>query len=128
MPVVYQHRVFRRDLQSNRDVLYLFGDNERRSGLGGQAREMRGEPNAVGVRTKRAPDTNPDSYWTDDEYEANCSMIDDDMRRPLEHLVDGGVVVVPADGLGTGLSRMEELCPRTFEYLEWWLERLEDAH
>lgn len=39
----------RQDLKSNPNTQYLFGDNLKRSGFGGQAKEMRGEPNAIGI-------------------------------------------------------------------------------
>lgn len=52
MIVLHQKFIFREDLQANPDVYYLFGDNVERRGLGGQAKEMRGEPNAIGVATK----------------------------------------------------------------------------
>ena len=55
MPVIYQKRICRDDLRRNPNAVYIFGDNEARTGLGGQAREMRGEPNAMGIATKRSP-------------------------------------------------------------------------
>jgi hypothetical protein len=51
--------IYRRDLRANPESLYLFGDNTKRVGIGGQAREMRGEPNAVGIATKNAPGSYP---------------------------------------------------------------------
>lgn len=53
MPVVKQDQIMRRDLLDNQDKLYVFGDNMVRRGFGGQAREMRGEPNAVGIRCSK---------------------------------------------------------------------------
>jgi hypothetical protein len=40
-------------------------DSVQRHGLAGQAKEMRGEPNAIGVATKRAPSTNPKAFFDD---------------------------------------------------------------
>ena len=74
--VIYQHRIFRKDLKNNPTVLYLFGDNRLRKGLGGQAREMRGEPNALGIRTKKVPNNHPLSFLSDDEYEKNTNDIE----------------------------------------------------
>ena len=58
--IIYQKFIYRSDLKANPSVLYLFGDNLQRVGLGGQAKEMRGEPNAVGIATKKAPDNKPE--------------------------------------------------------------------
>jgi hypothetical protein len=118
MPIMYQTRVYRADLKANPNVLYIFGDNIIRKGLGGQAKEMRGEPNAVGVRVKVCPDITPQSYLTDNTYAHNMEMISNDLKKVFEHLGAGGVVVIPADGIGTGLAKMEETCPQTFAYLK----------
>jgi hypothetical protein len=121
-----QKFISREDLQANPDTLYAFGDNERRRGYGGQAKAMRGEPNAVGVRTKRKPARNsPDDFWSDDTYEQNCRMIAEDLVRVHAHLSAGGDVVLPEDGLGTGLAELATRAPRTFAYLQEQLQRLE---
>lgn len=51
MPLLFQNTIRRAHLRANPKNLYLFGDNEQRRGLGGLARECRGEPNAVGIAT-----------------------------------------------------------------------------
>ncbi len=114
------------DLQSNPGVMYLFGDNDERKGLGGQAKEMRGEPNAVGVRTKHKPSFVQLSFWTDEEWDENVTKIISDLLPVINHLKDGGVIVIPYDGIGSGLSKMEQHCPRTYEYLLKALEALKD--
>jgi len=55
MIIIKQHKIYRKDLKNNPDVLYLFGDNLVQKGFGGQAKEMRGEPNAEGIPTKKLP-------------------------------------------------------------------------
>lgn len=116
--IVYQKWICRDDLVNNRKVLYVFGDNCERKGTGGQAREMRGEPNAVGVRTKKHPSMLEKAFFTDDEYDANVAMIREDMLRADEWRITGGIVVYPADGIGSGLSRMPQRCPETYRFLE----------
>jgi hypothetical protein len=125
MPVVYQKFIFRADLRANPDVLYLFGDNEQRQGKGGQAKEMRGEPNAVGVRTKAKPATTSDSYWTDENSEQQRAMIDSDLEPARRALSAGRVVVVPLDGLGTGLSELNQRAPMTDFHLRREIVKLE---
>lgn len=118
MPAIRQHRVHRADLRANRHALYLFGDNEQRLGMGGQAGEMRGEPNAVGVRTKREPHNGDAAFWSDADFDRQRALIDEDLAAAFAHARDGGLVVVPLDGLGTGLSELHIRAPRTLEYLE----------
>jgi hypothetical protein len=125
MPVKYRKFICREDLQQNPSVLYLFGDNDLRVGLGGQAREMRGEENAVGVRTKWAPDMAPSSFFTDASLDQIKAMIDHDLRAPIQHLKQGGLVVIPADGLGTGLSQLPQRAPQVNAYLVAQLAALE---
>lgn len=122
MPVVFQKIIDRQDLVRNRNVLYVFGDNMLRKGYGGQARAMRGESNAVGVATKLSPG----AYFGDDplEVQAQCRMIDEDMKRLFDKVKRGGVVVWPADGIGTGLAEMPTRAPRTFHYLNQKLAAL----
>lgn len=71
--------ITRQFIQEHPDWLFLFGDNEERSGYGGQAREMRGEPNSIGVRTKAKPSNSKDSYWYDSSFTDNINMIDQDL-------------------------------------------------
>ena len=50
-------------VRANRDKLFLFGDNLERRGFGGQAAAMRGEPNAVGIPTKKKPSYAGDAFF-----------------------------------------------------------------
>ncbi|MGB0908015.1 MAG: hypothetical protein ACPGVT_11020 [Maricaulaceae bacterium] len=117
MPLIFQHRIYRSDLQHNPDVLYIFGDNEARKGLGGQARECRGEPNAVGIATKSLPSRNNDAFWSDDNYDHNITVLSQDLAPVIEHLREGGIAVFPSDGIGTGLSELPKRAPKTFEFI-----------
>ncbi len=57
----YVKYITRTIVQENPDILYVFGDNMTGTGYGGQAAQMRGEVNAVGVPTKWRPDNNEGS-------------------------------------------------------------------
>lgn len=124
MPAIRQKRIFRDDLLNNPKVLYLFGDNEKRAGLGGQAKEMRGEANALGVRTKAAPSMEESAFWSDSRADLYESMIDEDLWRAFDHVQRGGILVIPADGLGTGFSQLPERAPIVNRYLKNQIERL----
>ena len=124
--VIYQKRIYRDDLRCNPTVTYLFGDNERRVGLGGQAGEMRGEPNAVGVRTKRLPSNALDAFWSDDNFTDNCRKVFEDLVPVFALLSKDAsrIVVVPTDGLGTGLSALQIHAPRTLAYVDQLINNL----
>jgi hypothetical protein len=114
-------------VRADPDTLYVFGDNMGRRGSGGQAKEMRGEPNAVGVPTKWAPHSRPDAYFTDadllnrDVWHAIRTAFDE-MRGAL---ANGRDVVVPADGIGTGLAQLPTRAPRMHSMIEAAIASLE---
>jgi len=128
-----KHRVERisyitRDyIRQNPDKLFLFGDNLQRRGLGGQAREMRGEPNTIGIPTKKRPARTAESYFTDDEFADNKAAIDQAFREVYQKLSESDgqtVLVIPSAGLGTGRAELQQRAPRTFAYLEMKLAEL----
>jgi len=122
--IIYQKFIYREDLRNNPDVFYLFGDNDMRVGRGGQAKEMRGEPNAIGIRVKKAPLTG-DVYYSDSEFEENVRKINEDLNEVRKHLDYGEIVVIPSDGIGTGLALLKEKAPKTLLYLMKSLLRLD---
>ncbi len=126
MPVIFQKLYKREDARRNANVLYVFGDNVQRRGMGGQAGEMRHEPNAVGVATKYAPSMEPNAFFSEDPtmQAAQQRILDDDMKPLFEKVKRGGVVIWPTDGIGTGLSELPQRAPSTFEYLETKLAAL----
>lgn len=124
MPVIRQKMIFRDDLKANPNALYVFADNEARAGLGGQAKEMRGEPNAVGIRTKRVPSMSDDAFWSDAKAAKYYTMIQEDFEPVAKHLGLGKIVVIPADGLGAGLAELEKRAPQVARYLKNYVEIL----
>ncbi|MFT4076885.1 MAG: hypothetical protein QM647_15270 [Asticcacaulis sp.] len=112
--IIHQYRIYRCDLRANPAFTYVFGCNEARYGLGGQAAEMRGEKNAHGIATLRAPGV----FWSDSDRARQCQVLAADFE-PLFNIAErGGVIVLPIDGVGTGLARLEERAPQTFAYLQ----------
>lgn len=124
MPIIFQDTIVRRDLHMNRDSLYLFGDNEQRKGLGGQAEEMRGEPNAHGIRCKKAPSTEKWAMWTDDDFDRVSLLIKEDFEKPYRWVSNGKTVVIPAAHLGTLRANLPQGAPRIFEFIERKIELL----
>ena len=122
--VMYQQWVMRSDLVNNPNALYLFGDNVDRLGLGGQAKEMRGERNAVGVATKWEPYNSPDSFFLDKDITKTAEIVLDDLRIPLKAVAAGidRIIVIPTDGLGTGLSQLNKYSPTLDRFLKGFLD------
>lgn len=120
--IIRQKMIYREDLRANPGLIYVFGDNEQREGLGGQAGQMRGEPNARGVATLSFT-----RAWSDAEFERQARVIDHDLAPVVVELLAGKTVVLPFDGLGTGIARLHETSPRTFRFLLSRLDQLEDV-
>jgi hypothetical protein len=120
--VVYMNEITRGFVQIHPDKIFLFGDNLEGKGMGGQAFAMRGEPNSIGIPTKKKPTYEWDAYMSDDEYEENIKNIDIAFAK----IPKGKIIVIPKAGLGTGLAKLPEKAPRTFEYLKKKLADLLD--
>jgi hypothetical protein len=108
--------ITRAHLCANPSTLFVFGDNLRRRGLGGQAAQMRGEPNAVGLPTKREPTTRPEAYLSDADLPAIQAAAAADIDRLRRHLTSGGHVVWPAAGIGTGRAELTRRAPAIFDW------------
>jgi len=115
--------ITRKYVRANPDKIFLFGDNLLGRGYGGQARVMRGEPNAIGIPTKKKPTNQSDAFFSDAEFEQNKAAIDRAFAR-LDGFSVRTEVVIPAAGLGTGRAKLPDLAPKTFEYLEQKLAAL----
>ncbi len=120
----FEPHITRRMLQAEPGTLFVFGDNLQRRGLGGQAKEMRDEPNAVGLPTKRSPATDPAAYLSDADLPAIQAATRQDLRRLAEHLLHGGAVVWPAAGIGTGRAELAERAPAIAHWYATFLEAL----
>jgi len=122
--IILQKFIYREDLENNRYITYVFGDNDQRIGKGGQAKEMRGESNSIGIRVKKAPGVERSCYYYDKEYNENIKKIDQDFTIVEKKLESGELVIFPSDGIGTGLAKLGTLAPRTLRYLESVIDRL----
>jgi len=106
MPVRYVKWITRDMLRAAPRTTFVFGDNTIRVGFGGQAAEMRGEPNALGVATLYRPG---EFYRAGDPAALAAVMYD--LDKVARVLAVGGDIVAPLDGLGTGLARLPEHSP-----------------
>jgi len=117
MGIRYAVSYLREQIKAAPDTLYIFGDNFERKGFGGQAAEARGEPNAVGIPTKRAPSMRPDAFMTDADLERLQAEARPALDRLRRHLDAGGDVVMPDAGIGTGLAQMATRAPACWSWL-----------
>lgn len=144
MIIFRQYRIYRQDLQANPNILYIFGDNLDREGMGGQAKEMRGEPNAFGIATKRSISHNyPKDYFFDSDEDV-IKIIDDEFEqlhrelyKNLSYFNAAGKYIekrkffkykalcIPYDGIGTGLARLKENAPKLLDHINSKLKKLE---
>jgi hypothetical protein len=102
-------------------TLFVFGDNMARTGFGGQAKEMRGEPNALGIPTKWRPAKDNTAYFRDADF-----FMGGHVHREIHHaftlivaqLMSGGDVVLPEGGIGTGLADLSHRAPVIHLYIQ----------
>lgn len=131
MMVIRQHRIYRQDIEANRDCLYIFGDNLDRQGFGGQAREMRGQENSFGIATKRSITHHyPNDYFFDHEDDV-IPILAHEFARLLAHIVKKKIngnpykaIIIPLDGIGTGLSKLPENAPKALVFINEQLNKL----
>ena len=126
--LVRMKRITRTVVQAHPDWIFVFGDNCARVGLGGQAKEMRGEPNSFGVVTKWSPGRALSSYFTDSDWLLGTNIpkrIQDAFNKIEAHLWAGKTIVIPSDGLGTGLAELPTRAPKIHAYIEQHIARLE---
>lgn len=97
-------------LRANPGKVYVYGDNMKVFGKGGQA-VIRDEPNAFGIPTKRYPSKDDWAYFSDKEDERMAVIMS---LRKLYVIGQSKVIVFPSGGIGTGLALMSEKSPKLF--------------
>ena len=107
---------YTRDIvRRNGSNCYVFGENNEQQGTKsrgfGQA-VIRNLPNTFGFRTK----TNIYTYWSDDKYHENIQSIEEDIKKLLE-ISKIYTICFPAQGIGTGLSKLPQKAQKSFLYL-----------
>ena len=120
MMVIRQKIIIRTEVRAHPERLYVFGDNMARRGYGGQAGEMRGESNAIGVPTKWRGERDDGAYFTNDDWLNGDvrTAICDAFAQIEEALNEGRDVVIPSDGLGTGLAELPQRAPKLHAWIE----------
>jgi len=118
--IEFKNFITRAEVKANRNKIYVFGDNLEKVGYGGQAKEMRGEWNTIGIPTKKSPS----EYLTDDDSSLVIPLIKIHFEIIEGHLQCGHTVVIPSAGIGTGLADLPNKAPRIWEVVEKELKKL----
>ena len=108
------HFYVRRDAQINPEILFVFGDNLIEKGLGGQAKEMRGESNAVGIPTL----VKPYEFFSNNDLTRVAKIYAQKFNMLAQHIKKQGTVVWPANGIGTNRARLQEMAPAIWDLLQ----------
>lgn len=111
------------DVNKNPHALFVYGDNDVHIGKGGQA-IIRDCVNAIGLPTKKYPNNQPTSFYTDLEYYDNIKKIDNAINQIINASQKYDYVVLPRDGFGTGLAKLKENAPETLNYINQRIEVL----
>ncbi len=126
--IIRQKIITRNEVRRYRECIYVFGDNMLRRGLAGQAKEMRGEPNTIGIPTKRFPTNTYNAFFTNTDWDnaliRNAIMFAiSDIKSALYDNTD---VIIPADGIGTGLAQLDRYAPVIFDYIQGEIAMMEE--
>lgn len=113
------------DVKSLPNYIFIFGDNDVKRGKRGQA-IIRDEVNAMGIPTKKEPTNRITSFYKDTEYDDNIKKIDLAIDAILSEVKDKNYdgIVLPKDGFGTGLAKLNVYAPKTLEYIQSRIEEL----
>ena len=114
------HQVFtikrysRELIQKHFDKIFVFGDNLDRYGLGGQAKAARGESNSLGIVTK----IDPSLCYVEEDFKYYVNQTENDFRLLDVYYEMGKTIVLPKDGIGTGLADLHNTAPSIMEYID----------
>lgn len=122
--VIIIDRYNRAIILANPSVLFVFGDNLARVGYGGQAAEARGCLNAIGIPTKVSPTKFIFDEDVEEDYYRYVVPVINAFGILRQHLRQGGTMVWPEDGVGTGLARLHVTAPRFLKALEGVKEKV----
>jgi hypothetical protein len=127
MPVFDIPMVTRDRVRAGKLFLFAFDDDEMRMTDDALAGQCRGEPNAVGIRTRRTPGPEAAATWRDNELAQHQAMLDEDFSLLISWVEAGGPVFLPKAGLGMLQPRLVDTAPRTFLFLQKKVKELRAA-
>ena len=117
----------RQHIQLCPEILVLFGDNIKRKGLGGQAKECRHEPNVLGIPTKWLPSDLPGAYFSDKDIIQVGRLITEGFQIARDALLRGQDVAYPFSGIGSGRAELESRAPKIMSLVHVGEQMLKDS-
>jgi len=117
MKIIYRFYITRQYVRDHPEFLFVFGDNDERKGFGGLAKEVRGEPNSIGIRVKKYPSLYDNSFYKDSNFSEQSLKILCDIEQVKERSKNYNAIVFPSNGIGTGLADLKNKSPKTWVYL-----------
>ncbi len=113
------------DTKTYSHYLFIFGDNDVKQGKKGQS-IIRDQPNTIGIPTKKKPSSYLSSYYYDTEYEENIKKIDKAFEEIMIRLKneDFKGIILPENGIGTGLAKLQINAKNTLKYIENKIQEL----
>ena len=118
--IEFKDTITRKEIMANRNKIYVFGDNLRGIGYGGQAKEMRGEQNTIGIPTKKSPT----EFLSDEDYYYVAPLIASKFGAIKGHSQNDRIIVIPTAGVGTGLADLANKAPKIWALVKENLEKL----
>lgn len=70
----------------------------------------------IRIRVKKLPH-GPNEYFNDEEYKYNCMRISSDINYIDSCMEEYTKLVFPSAGVGTGLAKLKEKAPETYQFL-----------
>lgn len=126
MPILFKEFITRDYVKEHPDMIFVFGDNIQRYGYGGQAKEMRGEPNTIGIPTKWKPSMTEDSFFTDDDWftpKVNVLIVNCFVKL-REELSNKKIIVFPKNGIGSGFGQLNKRAPNIYKHIQEFIDYL----
>ena len=95
------------------EVVFVFGDNNDRKGLGGQAAVARKVKNAYGFVTKKKPTHTPKDYYKPNEYSIKFESELKKLKKEVEEKEDKWFLIPT---LGNGLANKFNIWEKIIKY------------
>lgn len=114
--------ITKKDIQEHPTWLYVFGDNLIKRGLGGQAKICRGEPNTLGIPTKRYPAWEEYAFFKPEDFEEVKEIIDQ-IIKGIDRDKWERIIIFPC--IGEGRARLPYRAPEIYAYIKAQLKLLE---
>jgi len=76
-------------------------------------------PTPVGIPTKWAPRRDEGAYFSDEAWDIERARraVDIAFERLENYCKSGGIVVIPKQGIGTGLAELPTRAPKLYQYI-----------